>query len=152
MNKLKTSLENIQGLTLVEKLGIRYVKFLKLITHESLEQLLYILKTNNLSFHFYDVFYPSMSDPGAYLSYSQEKNETKNCWSMTLGNHGWSGGIYHINESTIIIQLGNLVNRKVLNEIKIDNVAFFSHYNIVGSQLNDTENNKILEIHSDKKK
>jgi len=37
---------------------------------------------------FYDPFYPSPSDPGAYISVRQQNN----CYAYFYGNHGWSSG------------------------------------------------------------
>jgi hypothetical protein len=37
---------------------------------------------------FYDPFYPSMSDPGAYISVRQQSD----CYVYFFGNHGWSSG------------------------------------------------------------
>lgn len=148
MDTLNTSINAIKGLTLDESSGIRSIRFSDGITNESLAQLLYVLKTNSTPFAVYDeLLYSSKSDPGAYLSYSQEKNDKKNCWSMTLGNHGWSGGIYHISDSIIIIQLKNLIDNKFLQEIKIDKVAFFSHYKIEAPEESQKMENRILEIH-----
>src|SRR4051812_45294913 len=37
---------------------------------------------------FYDPFYPSPSDPGAYISVRQENNR----YAYFFGNHGWTSG------------------------------------------------------------
>lgn len=75
-------------------------------------ELLVILRNNKIAFAIYDSLYPSSGDPGAYLDYSQEKNEKANSWSMTLGNHGWTGGIYTIDEYIMARQILNLVQKK----------------------------------------
>jgi hypothetical protein len=46
-------------------------------------------------FEIYDAYYPSPSDPGAYICYASY-DDSSDSFSMTLGNHGWTGGIYII--------------------------------------------------------
>ncbi len=75
-----------------KKYGI--INFEKNVTYSNCIELLEFLKSHKLSIEFFDCLYPSPSDPGAYFSYSSLKNS----WEITLGNHGWSGGIYKIDE------------------------------------------------------
>lgn len=110
--------------------------------------LLKILRTHKVSFALYDSYYPSPSDPGAYLSYSQKLNETEHAWSMTLGNHGWSGGIYTISENTIAWQIHNLAKNNQIDSIKIDNVKIASHYDKENTDRNRNRNALLYGIHA----
>ncbi len=141
--------EKIEGLSIVENSNSRIVEFSNLITKESIKSLLALLRENKIAFSFHDSLYPSASDPGAYIDYSQEQNSSENTWSMTLGNHGWSGGIYTIEEKNIVIQINNLVRNSLLNSIRIDNVKIFSHYDKQNIDFNRNQNALIYGIHSD---
>ena len=115
---------------------------------ENILALLKILRTHSVSFALYDSYYPSPSDPGAYLDYSQELNETADSWSMTLGNHGWSGGIYTINENNIALQIHNLVRNNQIDSIKIENVKIASHYDKENIDRNRNRNALLYGIHA----
>jgi len=69
-----------------------------------LDDLFEILEKHKFKFDLFDLQYPQISDEGAYFSYTFDK-----VWKMTLGNHGWSGGIYTIDKNVIINQLTNLI-------------------------------------------
>src|SRR6476659_738066 len=86
----------------------------------TLGELLQVLRECDEDFGFFDERYPSPSDPGAYFSYSP--SETAGQWRMTLGNHGWTGGIYEIDDGTIRRQLKDLVARKRLRSIEVGDV------------------------------
>jgi hypothetical protein len=66
---------------------------------------------------------------------------------MTFGNHGWSGGIYEIDDRTICCQLKDLVTNKLIQHIKLDRVYFFSHYQLESASENRAMNNQLLAIH-----
>lgn len=154
-DSLKGIVQKIEGLSLTERSWIRYIKFQEGISTKSIQALLELLRKNAIDFEFYDERYPILSeesDPGAYVSYSQKKNTLDKVWNMTMGNHHWSGGIYQIDESTVAIQLKDLIDRKLISEIKIDRVAFFDHYEMRGPEKSKEENKKIAEKHSPKAK
>lgn len=141
--------EKIKGLSIVENINSRIVEFSNLTTKESIKSLLALLHENKIAFSFHDSLYPSASDPGAYIDYSQEQNSSEKTWSMTLGNHGWSGGIYTIEEKNIVIQINNLVRHDLLNSIRIDNVKIFSHYDKENLDFNRNQNAFIFGLHSE---
>jgi len=151
-NKISKPIDNdiglIPGVSLCEKSGVRYIHLSQNTTLESIKSLLQLLKINKIPFQVYDKLYPSMSDPGAYLSYSQEKNMSPDCWSMTLGNHGWTGGIYTIDENIIASQLENLLKRGLIQEIQIEKIAFFSHYDFEKSDRNIEMNAELAKLHN----
>ena len=66
---------------------------------------------------------------------------------MTFGNHGWSGGIYEIDDMTICRQLMDLVTLGLLQSIEIDGVVFFSHYQLKSAEQSTAMNEKLLAIH-----
>ena len=110
--------------------------------------LIKLLKTHKIDFSIFDPLYPSSSDPGAYLSYSATEINIEGNWQMTLGNHGWSGGIYQIPEEVILIQIKNLIEYQSGIEIEISEVIFFRKYSLVGEQINSQEISKIQALHS----
>lgn len=147
---LETEIEKLEDFAVVTRQNSKVIEIKKETTFENIVELLRILKRNNIAFSFYDSYYPSPSDPGAYLDYSQEKNETESAWSMTLGNHGWSGGVYTITEKVIARQIYNLLENNQIDSIRIDNVKIFSHYDKKNSDYNKNENALIYGIHSGK--
>lgn len=96
-----------------------------------------------IKFSFYDPMYPSPSDPGAYLSYSP----TNGVWRMTLGNHGWSGGIYEVEATAISSQLWSLYSKRALEPLHLENVGFASHYETEPQSKNEVMNRKLRELH-----
>src|SRR5690606_4017750 len=99
-----------------------------------IETLLNIFENYHSEFEFYDVKYPSPSDPGAYFSYSFFFSEKK--WKMTLGNHGWSGGIYTIENDNLLSQISDLIKSEKKIELKLSGVTFFSEYEEVSEEKN----------------
>lgn len=146
----ETEIEQLKDFSVVNRQNSKVIEIKKETTFENLVELLRILRRNNIAFSFYDSYYPSPSDPGAYLGYSQEKNETDNAWSMTLGNHGWTGGIYTITENNITRQIHNLVKTNQIDSIRIDNVKIFSHYDKENVDSNKNQNALIFGIHAGK--
>ncbi|MGP0019871.1 MAG: hypothetical protein ACLPHP_14975 [Candidatus Sulfotelmatobacter sp.] len=102
------------------------------------------LMNDGVEFAFYDVRYPSPSDPGAYFKYSPMNG----VWRMTLGNHGWSGGIYEIESEVLINQLQNLHKAGVLKSLDIEKVYFSSHYQPESAEKNDAMNTLLRKIHT----
>tara|TARA_Y100001978_G_C23645455_1_gene410520 strand:- start:691 stop:1140 length:450 start_codon:yes stop_codon:yes gene_type:complete len=143
---LSDYIEPIKGLSPFVK-GT-YIKVSSQFDIDKLQGLIRFLSKKNIDFAIYDEFYPSMSDPGAYISYSNLEKENTTKWKMTLGNHGWSGGIYEIDESTVLAQLKNLIKHNKLKEIKIVGVPFFRNYNLKDELASKKENELILTLHS----
>lgn len=94
--KLKQTLDSqvnkIVGLKIVQKNNSIAIAIEQNIQIQTVKDLLQLLRENKVAFAIYDSFYPSPSDPGAYIDYSHEKGDNTHTWSMTLGNHGWTGG------------------------------------------------------------
>ena len=67
---------------------------------------------------------------------------------MTLGNHGWSGGIYQINEDVTANQLLHIAKTQNGLKIEIDRAVFFSHYGQETSSKNQKINIRLAEIHA----
>ena len=107
---------------------------------DEVQNLLSEIRTDTAEFCFHDPLYPSPSDPGAYLSYSA-KLANDGYWQLTLGNHGWSGGIYIIPSQVVELQISNLIKKGLLESISTENVSFFSHYKI----MSDPSNQKCID-------
>ncbi|RQP14771.1 MAG: hypothetical protein EAS52_16800 [Parapedobacter sp.] len=148
----ESEIVKLKAFTITDRQNVKVVGISKATTFEDITELLCVLRNHRIGFAFYDPYYPSPSDPGAYLDYSQEKNETRNSWSMTLGNHGWTGGIYTISENNIALQIHHLVENGQINSISINNVKIFSHYEKQNSVRNRDQNALIHRIHSAKDK
>lgn len=95
-NRLAKFIELNLNFSLVNKGDTSFITISKSVKIEDIEFLLEKLWDEKFEIAFHDTIHPTLSDPGAYFSYSTEKSENKNVWSMTYGNHGWSGGIYHL--------------------------------------------------------
>ena len=103
-------MNTIEGMNYCDGPPGREIVFDEGLSEKTFFRFLATMMEGGLEFTFYDPLYPSPSDPGAYLSY-RPNNGT---WKMTLGNHGWSGGIYEIEPSTICRQLKNLHDKGLL--------------------------------------
>jgi len=126
----------------------KYIKVSTQFDPDKLEDLMKFLRNYKIDFSIYDELYPSMSDPGAYISYSYTNMQNGSKWKMTLGNHGWSGGIYEIDENTILTQLNNLFLHNKLKEIQIEGVSLFQHYKMKSEFDSKEENERLITIHS----
>lgn len=144
----ESQVNKLEGVVIVDRPNSRVIEIGNETTIDIINTLLIILRTNKVAFSIFDNLYPSSSDPGAFIDYSQEQNETANTWSMTLGNHSWTGGIYTIEEKNIAKQILNLVKQKEANSIRIDNVKIFSHYDKQNIDYNRNQNALIYGIHS----
>ena len=145
MASIMARIDAIGGLRFVDA-EIRRVEFPGPLSGSTLAELLAVLKDDEAEFAFYDERYPSASDPGAYFSYSSPKAPPGK-WRMTFGNHGWSGGIYEIDDNTVCSQLLDLVTSPLLKSIDLDRVCFFSHYQLESASQSNAMNQKRLEIH-----
>ncbi|KFC22694.1 hypothetical protein [Epilithonimonas lactis] len=115
---------------------------LDLTSISKLDDLFEIFEKHKFKFDVFDAQYPQISDEGAYFSYSFDK-----VWKMTLGNHGWSGGIYIIDKEVIINQLTNLTILENKIELKIRNVNFFKQFTEKSDSENFEMNGRLKEIH-----
>ena len=108
-----------------------------------LDDLFEILEKHKFKFDLFDLQYPQISDEGAYFSYTFDK-----VWKMTLGNHGWSGGIYTIDKNVIINQLTNLIMLENRIELRIRNVNFFKQFTEKSESENLEMNKRLKDIHN----
>lgn len=139
----------LEGVSTVYRGAHRVIGLHKEVSHEVIAQLLALLRERQMSFSVYDPLYPSPSEPGAYMAYRPEPDTAAPAWSMTLGNHGWSGGIYTIKERNMVLQLGHLVRLGLIDSIGIDDVSFFAHYDKVYPDRNYNENARLVGLHGD---
>lgn len=133
----------IAGLSL-DRIG--RIQFGNALSAEDFGRLLQSIRRHVGEFALFDPLFPSVSDPGAYFSYCALPPLPKR-WHMTLGNHGWSGGIYQIEEQTILCQLENLWRQGKLNSVSIDHVNFFHHRPRQSGEANNTMNARLMQIH-----
>ena len=145
--EIKKYVNNHSNLILERDDKTVFINFTNLITKNEINELLKELWKNRLEIGFHDTIHPTLSDPGAYFRYSTEKTIGEEYWSMTYGNHGWSGGIYHLKRETISQQIYNLVDKGEINKIQITEVVFFSHYEIKSKEKSDEMDNKIRLMH-----
>lgn len=145
-------LHHIPGTKVILSGAKKNLKIDEDVTEEQLQNLLNILRTHCIDFEIHDPEFPSISDPGAYISYSQQKNNKPGYWSMTMGNHGWTLGIFSITETTILQQLKNLTQKKLLKEIQIETSCFFYHKEIQPEYQSTEMENRLLMIHKQKMK
>jgi len=136
-------METIEGVNYHDGPSGREVIFDEGLSEKTFSLFLAAMMKGGLEFGLYDALYPSLSDPGAYLSY-RPSNGT---WKMTLGNHGWSGGIYDIEPSTICSQLKNLHDKGLLKGLGLDGVCFFSHYALESQEKSRAMNERLRQIH-----
>jgi hypothetical protein len=137
-------IDTIDGLTVDER---GRIVFGAAFSAQDFGRLLSLIRQHVGEFAVYDPLYPSVSDPGAYLSYSKV-GAVDGSWCMTLGNHGWSGGIYQIQEKTITHQLENLLVHGKLESIGINHVHFFHNRKLQSDAASEEQNRYILAIHS----
>jgi hypothetical protein len=145
---LTEKISKIKGIKIEEKFNNKVAIFDSTLSSAEIEEFVNILYNYESAFSFYDRLYPSPSDPGAYTSYFRKENSES--WKMTLGNHGWSGGIYSINKEVIYKQLNNLIHSSQLTEIQFEGVVTFSHYEEEPSEKNKKQNDYIREIHKER--
>lgn len=145
MNLVLEDLNSLAGIQVIEK-GKGQIQLTEQVTLEQVQHLLDVFRKHGREFAIYDPCFPSPSDPGAYFSYSPEK-ALLNTWNMTLGNHGWTGGIYVIDEKTVALQLKNLAARKLLEQVDLGGACFFSRYSPVEKARNERMNEQLLILH-----
>lgn len=136
-------MNNIPGMRVATGARGRQIVFDSEVPANTFIILLESMMKDGTAFAFYDPTYPSPSDPGAYFSYSPMNG----VWRMTLGNHGWSGGIYVLAGPVVVQQLQNLHSNGALAPIDLDKVCFFSHYEAAPPALNEAMNKKLEALH-----
>ncbi|MDP5148343.1 hypothetical protein ORI98_18070, partial [Shewanella sp. ULN5] len=144
MNLIASKISHIPSVKVTINNSAEEVSLLGGITESDIYELLSTLKVNNVEMAFYDPCYPSPSDPGAYFNYSSKTGS----WKMTLGNHGWSGGIYQINDVVLKAQLLSLTSKSKLSNLKLSNKCFGSQYAPESNEKNIKINKLLLELHS----
>ena len=145
--KLEEFLSGQDFLKLTRENGIEYVMIDKRVGTDDINELLKLLKTENYQISFHDNVHPTLSDPGAYFSYSTEKSADDKHWSMTYGNHGWSGGIYQIRDFILAKQIISLIKKEELTRIQISDVVFLSHYDLKPEEDSKKKGAEIQEMH-----
>jgi hypothetical protein len=146
---LRTEIRNLLGMTLSNTPEGKCIQFGTTIIFDDVLRLITILRRNKAKIAIYDSAYPSPSDLGAYMDYSLEK-AVGDTWNMTLGNHGWSGGIYRIDDETIAMQVNDLSNLGVLPQLDIENGKLFTHYDLVTENQNLEMISRIRDLHPKK--
>ncbi len=134
---------NIEGVNYSAGPSGQEVVFDDGLSEKTFSRFLAAMMEDGMEFSLYDALYPSPSDPGAYLSY-RPSNGT---WKMTLGNHGWSGGIYEIEPSTICRELKSLHDKGLLKGLKLGGGSFFSHYPLESQEKSYAMNERLRQIH-----
>jgi hypothetical protein len=127
--------------------GIDYLGIDRNVGADEVSEILKILHEEKLALTFHDTVHPTLSDPGAYFSYSTEKSKDEKYWSMTYGNHGWSGGIYQIRDFSLAKQIISLIKKEKLERIQISDVIFFSHYDTKSEEDSKKKDSEIQEMH-----
>jgi hypothetical protein len=122
----------------------RCIVFEKGLTAEEFTDFLNVMMRTGTECRLFDPKYPSPSDPGAYLKYSPKNG----MWLMTLGNHGWSGGIYNITSKIVSRQLHDLYITGLLEALDLDHVCFAKHYAPESVERNKQMNRLLEKIHA----
>lgn len=149
-SKLDDFLSGQHYLQLKRENNIDYLYIDKFVETGNIKDLLNVLKSEKYQIAFHDNVHPTVSDPGAYFSYSSEKSIDDNHWSMTYGNHGWSGGIYQIRDFILARQIISLIKKEELTRIQISDVIFFSHYDLKSEDDSKKKGSEIDEMHRKK--
>ena len=147
IEQVKTFCEASTKIRLEEGKTNLYISLEKNIRIDEIIDLLDLLWNNEFEIAFHDTIHITISDPGAYFSYSPQKSPGINFWSMTCGNHGWSGGIYHISRKTLAKQIGNLIRHSKIESVQITGVLFFSHYQVKSTTESELKDNYLSNIH-----
>ena len=80
------------------------------------------------------------------MAYAQTKAQPGR-WSMSLGNHGWSGGIYQIDDQTLAQQLFSLNQHGHLHQLRIDQGRLFANYTIEDEEKSQGMMKQLRTIH-----
>ena len=142
---MEQEISRIAGFGVVEIDGRTKITVDSRISTQSIRSLLKTLHERKSEFSFYDALYPDKD--GSYFAYSQEKNAGPDIWGMTLGNHGWSDGIYTIREENIVLHIENLARKDSPLYIETEKVAFFAHYKHKSDEDNKAMNERLVSTH-----
>ncbi len=146
MNDPQIKIEHLDRMSVEGETGARRVMFGPSVSLDDMRRLIEILRQANAVIKLHDFLYPSPSDPGAYMTYSQERT-TLGRWSMSLGNHGWSDGVYQIDGGTIALQVFSLYAQKKLPHLTFERGRIFQR-----ADKSELENlimaKKIHQLHS----
>ena len=112
-----------------------------------LDSLIFSSKYHNLGLSYFDDLYPSPSDPGAYFNF-YPSNTSESQYLMSLGNHGWSGGIYLIDEEIMKKQLHNLIKLKLLKAIELTFDLPMKYYSLEDEDSNSVMRLRLFNLHS----
>lgn len=146
-SNLMKFVSNHAHLELIKENGIEYLEIDKSVSTDDISELLILLREEKYEITFHDTVHPTISDPGAYFSYSTVKSLDDKHWSMTYGNHGWSGGVYQIRTFTLASQIISLIKKEQLTRIQISNVIFFSNYDLKSEDESKKKESEIQEMH-----
>ena len=128
--------------------GKRRLVFPAPVERETIQALLPILRRREAALSLYDPLFPSPSDPGAYFDYAQQ-GAAPGSWSMTLGNHGWSGGIYQITEEALAAQIFSLLRRGELAELRFEDGRLFTHRSRQPAAQSADMDRRLRRLHED---
>lgn len=134
----------ISGVKFYEDNQGHHITFDDGLAEDTFSALIALMQQDSLEFGLFDPRYPSPSDPGAYFKYRPNVSS----WQMTLGNHGWSGGIYSITPALIAKQLYSLYHAKLLEPLNLDKVYFSAHYAIESESKNKAMIELLERIHT----
>jgi hypothetical protein len=112
-----------------------------------LDSLIFSAKYNDIGLSYFDDLYPSPSDPGAYFNFFHS-NESETIYYMSLGNHGWSGGIYLVDEEIMKKQLRNLIHHKLLKTIELTFELPMKYYSLKDSRSNSEMSQRLIDLHN----
>lgn len=112
-----------------------------------LDSLIFSTKYHNLGLSYFDDLYPSPSDPGAYFNF-YPSNASESLYLMSLGNHGWSGGIYLIDEEIMKKQLRNLIRLKLLKSIELTFDLPMKNNSLKDEESNSAMNIRLSDLHN----
>ena len=137
-------IDTIPGTQLLKSEKGRVVIFDGGVTEDVFHAFLAAMMRDGVEFSLFDPAYPSPSDPGAHLSYCPQQG----AWLMTLGNHGWSGGIYQIAPNIISRQLFDIHVKGQLKSLGLDKVCFFRHREPVSPESIEKMNKLLESLHA----
>tara|TARA_B100000795_G_C22446659_1_gene304065 strand:+ start:39 stop:518 length:480 start_codon:yes stop_codon:yes gene_type:complete len=144
--KLEHFITTHPNIELVIQENTKLIQVNKSSTIKEINNLISVLKSDKYELAFHDTVHPTLSDPGAYFSYSTKKSKN-GYWSMTYGNHGWAGGIFQIKESTVAYQIYNLIQKGKLNQIQITNVVFFNNFKMESTSKSVNKDKELFNMH-----
>jgi hypothetical protein len=145
--RLRSAIRRLPGMALARDSGAKCVQLDSKVLFNDLLRMITILREHDAKISVFDPCYPSPSDPGAYFDYTLQKavGET---WSMTLGNHGWSGGIYRVDDRTLAMQVYGLSSNGRLSKLDVERGTIFEHYAPVTERSNVEMIEKLRTLHA----